>query len=546
MKIFGYIILIGILFVPFPACTLTDTQKGESVLFSDPLNSEKAQATATILEQDETINNVDTPFPLSTENATITVTMVESEPVVDATSIPDTPTPVLPTTEMIQTDYSYWNAHNLSLVLQAADLKIREMRLLDPEDLPGDPLLSNEAYMLDLSDTCKNCWGRMFFFDSPDYQQIVVDYYMHLSESDPEHKSWLIVDHNLLLQLGSKMRESQAQEFQDALLNFLPSSMLQPSTFANSFYESWDEYYPIDRGQQVDPERGMGQRTINRWQGENLWQFGQSTWVYQDPDGSNDPPPYYPSVFEGDPLTYYILYHCEEQINSEPTLDCLNWRMFIELLTLTKENTELHNWARGGWQWKKPKPITWEVYYQPKSFAGNCDKNYLRKNTSTEYLQDPSVKLPLIVRLPKITGVRYISPRYCSVFFRSYTLQPNSILSANLSQNTTELLEKTYDPVNDQYLIKAVNRYYVFDQFIDGEMIFRQEEYEIYWSRQTKADQQLRNGMEAFWWFTWPPPPEENRDYDEDPNWSSFQWCYQDLSQSPEWLGKLTCLKDSK
>jgi hypothetical protein len=106
---------------------------------------------------------------------------------------------------------------------------------------------------------------------------------------------------------------------------------------------------------------------------------------------------------------------------------------------------------------------------------------------------------------------------------------------------TTESLEKTYLPEEGIYLIKAVNRFYKIKTMVDGEAIFEKYSYEIYWMHTVQPENELRYGYDAYWWHTWGLPPEEHWDNDNDPTWSDFQWCRQDLSKDPPGLGLLVC-----
>jgi len=350
-----------------------------------------------------------------------------------------------------------------------------------------------------------------------------------------------VVQDNLLIQITPKAGKTLANRFSKALELFLPESLLVPSNYDLSAFENWDEYYPFDRGQSVDPASGMGQRTYNRWEMPNQWQLGQSTWRYQDPNGSSNPPPFYPPSFQGEDLTYYFLYHCEKALNPDSYKDCLNLQVYTEMGSLGNQGTEFQNWARGGWKSQRYKPTEWEVFYKPDAFSGSCDKTTLRRDFNTEYFQDPTIKRPLVVRLPKTLGLRVISEPYCTVFFNSYLLKANKITNAQLGYTVSIALEMEYDPEKDQKFYKATNLYYYFQTEVDGERIFKRVSYELFWIRQVLAETPLRDGFSAFWWFTWDLPVEENTDRDGEPAWSDYQWCYQDLSQPPEGLGKLIC-----
>jgi hypothetical protein len=447
------------------------------------------------------------------------------------------PTPIAPAIP----SFAFWNVQSLQRIFQADNLKFKETRPLSSEEINGLPSGAAQSAWLDLQPLCYGCWARIFTFDSPEALQEMMQALEAQNAGASQGPTWLLADRNALLQISGNANRKLAEAFQTALETLLPASLLRPTDFGVEAYESWDEYYPLDRGQQVDPARGMGQRTYNRWNDDNFWQYGQASWRYQAPDGSQAPPPFMPAGYNGEGLTYFYLYPCEQSTHANPAKDCLNWQMFIELAAITNQNTEFQNWADGGWRWKERKLIDWEVYYPPGSFSGQCTKSAIRSQVSDEFLQDPAAKMPLTVRLPKTIGLVHVSPLYCSVHFRSYLLRARDVRDAFLGLITTESLEKTYLAEEDHFLIKAVNRFYKFRTVVDGEAIFEQYIYEMYWMRTVDPDNQLRYGYDAYWWHTWGLPPEEHWDNDDDPNWSEFQWCRQDLSKDPPGLGRLVC-----
>jgi hypothetical protein len=454
-----------------------------------------------------------------------------------------TPAPSIPESQELglpQPVYDLWNAQQVIKIFTAANLKIKETKDLSQADFPGQPFLGKEALWLDLSQYCFDCWGRLFVFESPEALEETHQFLQDFDESGPGQKSWLVVQDNVILQVSPNTREKLVNGFAEALRFLLPESLLVPSNYDISAYESWDEYYPLDRGQNVDPASGMGQRTYNLWEGPNQWLFGQSAWRYQDPDGSTNPPPYYPAAWQGQELDYYYLFQCEEARHPNPLKDCTDWRVYIELGTIINDGTEFHNWGRGGWQSQHNKPTKWEVFYQPDAFGGVCEKNSLRKNYATEYFQDPAIKRPIAVHLPKTIGLRVVSEPYCTVFFNSYELSANSIKEAHLGYVITMALEMNYDEATDQKIYKAINLYYYYLTDVDGERIFKRVSYELYWMRQLKEP--LKDGFTAFWWYDWQLPVDKYSDRDVDPTWSDFQWCYQDLSKPPKGLGKLICV----
>lgn len=437
--------------------------------------------------------------------------------------------------------FSFWNVQSLLRIFQASNLKSKESRPLSAGELADLPGAAAEAVWMDLQPLCFGCWARIFTFDSAESMREMMQTLEEQNTTTSDGPAWLLADRNALLQISGNANRKLADSFLNALQTLLPASLLQPTDFGVEAYESWDEYYPLDRGQQVDPARGMGQRTYNRWNEDNYWQYGQASWRYQAPDGSQDPPPFLPAEYSGEKLTYFYLYPCEQSTHANPAKDCLNWQMFIELAAITNQNTEFQNWADGGWRWKKRKPIDWEIYFPPDAFSGGCNPSTIQNQVSAETLQDPAIKMPLSVRLPKTVGLVHVSPLLCSVHFRSYLLRPKDVRDAFLGLITTESLEKTYLPDEDHYLIKAVNRFYKLKTVVDGEAIFEQYIYEMYWMRTVHPENELRYGYDAYWWHTWGQPPGEHWDNDDDPTWSAFQWCRQDLSKGPPGLGALVC-----
>lgn len=434
--------------------------------------------------------------------------------------------------------FAFWSMRQLLLIFQAAELKIAAASPLPEDDLPRLPLAPQEAWQLDLADYCSGCRGQILLFDSPESLAAAEKALSSAPDAPPD---WQFSNHNVLLRLDGKLSQRRAQAFTDALETLLPASLLQPSQDPVEAYESWAYYYPLDRGQQVDPERGLGQRTLNRWEGpQNVWQYGQASWRYQDPAGTRNPPPHFPSSYQGEPLTYYFLYHCEPGENPNPSRDCLNWRMFIEMASISHQGTEFQNWALGGWRWKKPKPVRWEIFFPPQSIGGPCQKNYVRDALDDAFLQDPARKVPLVVRLPKTPGKRFVGQAFCAVAFNGYLLRQGHIVNAYQGIVTTQNLASAPDYAGRKH-IQARNDYYTLLTEVDGEAIYQRSAYEIFWMHQALPEALKDGGMQSFWWYTWAPPPEDNRDADVDPAWSAYQWCYQDLTKAPAGLGVLVC-----
>jgi hypothetical protein len=262
---------------------------------------------------------------------------------------------------------------------------------------------------------------------------------------------------------------AQADQYQQAIEQGKLEAVLDKmNTPGDENYEPFAQYYPTDRGQQRDPVSGESQRTFNRWQDppdhQNIWQFGQSTWLYQDPNGGDAPPAGLPISYTNGTLSYYFHYQCEQTPTADPLKDCLNWQIYIELLARDNNDTYLGNWARGGWKRVIPHDIEWEIYYKPDAFDGQCDKDYIQTNFSDAYLADPANKAPLLFRIPNRPGIYSATPKICVVIFNGYYQQAQAITQAYYWRVTGSIYSK--ELVGDRYLINADNTYYAYQATI--------------------------------------------------------------------------------
>lgn len=478
------------------------------------------------------------PNPTATISATPTAAPSHTPlPAAGEDTHNDPPTPTLqPSPTPTPTpQFHIWSSQQALDLLAALKLKIGEARPAQAEDLLGAPMLAAEALVFDLSAYCRGCSGLALSFTAPGDLEAIRNFYAALGEQR------LIAKDNLLLHLDNRLSRSQALRFQQALEENTLASVLEAYNHNLFGFESWQEYYPTDRGQQTDPAKGRAQRTYNRWEGDGLWYFGQSTWRYQAPDGSASPPAFFPAAYGDQPLHYFYNYQCEPRANQDPSKDCLNWQIYIELLGNTDDPTLLMNWARGGWKAIRRKPAEWEVFYRPEAFGGVCEKAHILANYDDATLQDPENKAPLLFRLPDRVGATYAGPDVCAVIFNNYIPRTKFIRQVESWRPATHVIAKTYDPATQRYVIQAENRYYKIETRLDGDALYSQWALEMYWVRQVKPDQPLRDGFEAFWWFSWKQPPEENLDRDHDTTWSDFQWCRVDTESGPDGLGVLVC-----
>ena len=435
--------------------------------------------------------------------------------------------------------YSRWNSGQAVRVLAAFDLPIGGAIPLTRADYPADPVLFNEAIRVSLPSACAGCGGTIYSFANAGDLEATRSYLRSLGHSAPH----LFQQDNLLVQLNSTIPENQVLSLQNALYTGAVEGMIrQVQDGMQVAYEPWSQYYATYRGQQRDPDHRKSQRTFDRWEATgNTWIFGQSTWLYQHPSGSAEPPEGMPDTFAGRKLDYYYHYHCEKNQAAVPSQDCLNWQIYIELLTQGADDTEIANWARGGWKRHIEVDTQWEVFYKADAFDGRCDKEYIQANFDDGYLLDPANKVPLLLRLPSVPGIVDKSSRFCTVIFGGYQQKSADIVGANFWYTTSQMLSKQYDPDTVRYVIQARNLYYEYHNKQGREAVYKLFGEEVYTMRQVKPEQPLLYGLEAFWWGAWGGTAEENADRDLDPTWSDLQWCWVDYSQGPAGLGKLVC-----
>jgi hypothetical protein len=431
--------------------------------------------------------------------------------------------------------YSRWSSGQALRVLAAFDLTVEGITPLTRAAYPGEQIFFNEAIRFQLPAACADCGGTIYSFSYPQGLEATHSYLSTLGHKAPQ----LFKQDNLLVQLDKAIPNDQALAIQAALHNRALEAMIRRvRDGAQVAYEPWSQYYATYRGQEKDSDNGRSQRTFDRWEDEdNIWLFGQSTWRYQDPKGGNAPPEGMPSAYAGRELDYYYHYHCE-QTPTPGAQDCLDWRIYIELLTQGADDTEIANWARGGWKRLTPGPIEWEVFYKADAFNGRCDKAYIQANYNDAYLLDPGNKVPLLFRLPSIPLVEDKSDKFCAVNFTGYQQKYTDIVKANFWYTTSQMLSKQYDPLTERYVIQARNLYYEYDKNQGKEAVYKLFGEEIYTMRQVKPEEPLLYGLEAFWWGAW---EKKEPDRNEDPTWSALQWCRVDYSQGPPGLGKLVC-----
>jgi len=508
------LLLLGALACNLPGLTNADPPVGASAFTAQTSSTQAPSVTPTSPPSQ-------TPLPdQGAEESTPEATTVTPSPQPSPTSTPQ---------------FHIWSAQQALTLLGALNLKVGEARPALDEDLLGAPMLAAEALVFDLSAYCRGCSGRALSFATPNDLEAIRNYYAALGEQN------LILKDNLLLHLDNRLSNRQFIRFQQTLDTHALRSVLEAHTRNVTSFESWQDYYTIDRGQQADPANGRAQRTYNRWEGDGLWYFGQSTWRYQAPDGSSSPPPYFPTTYQGQPLHYFFNYQCEPRTNDDPTKDCLNWQIYIELVGNIDDPTILMNWARGGWKSIRRKTPEWEVFYRTDAFGGQCNKANILANYDDAYLQDPANRAPLLIRLPDEPGPIYSGPEMCVIIFTSYTPRIKFVKTVDVWRLTTQMLSKTYDAASQRFVIKADNRYYKPLANIDGDMVYTQWAQEIYWMRQVKPEEPLWGGFEAFWWFSWKQPPDENLDGDNDLTWSNYQWCRVEPENGPDGLGALIC-----
>jgi hypothetical protein len=435
--------------------------------------------------------------------------------------------------------YSRWSSGQAVRVLAAFDLPVEGATSLTSAGYSVNPVPFNEATRFSLPTTCTDCGAVLYSFARPQDLEAARSYLRSLGHTSPR----LFSQDNLLVQIDRRVPESQALDIQTALHDGVLEEMVRRVQDGMQVeYEPWSQYYATDRGQQKNPATGESQRTYDRWEAEdNVWIFGQSTWLYQNPAGGDEPPQGMPSTYSGNELDYYYHYHCEQDPAAEPSQDCLNWQIYIELLTQGANDTEIANWARGGWKRHTPSSPEWEVFYKAGAFDGRCDKEYIQANFDDAYLLDPANKVPLLLRLPSVPGIVDKSPKFCTVIFAGYQQKAADIVRATFWYTTSQMLSKQFDNGTQRYVIQARNLYFEYHTVLGRDAIYKLFGEEVYTMRQVKPENSLLYGLEAFWWGAWGGTPELDADRDVDPTWSELQWCQVDYTQGPAGLGVLVC-----
>ncbi len=437
--------------------------------------------------------------------------------------------------------FARWNAQQILTVFEGFGLEVTEVTHFDRAAFGSIPITALEGVRFSNPSACANCTGQLFTFANR-ADLAAVRHYFEIANRQSLTVPYVYEWFNGLVVLNGDIASDVAQKYKDAfLLGATRSQLDAPTNLEKSDFESWNAYYPTDRGQQRDVETGRSQRTFDRWEGANRWLHGQATWLYQNPQTPDRHPPGFPEAYAGRPLDYYYHYHCEETPNPDPTADCLNWQIYIELLTQGADETELLNWARGGWGQLTPRPPRWEVYYPTTAFGGNCTLNAVQITGSDAYLQNPTSKQGFLFRLPKTPGAWFNGPEICALTFNSYLYRLADVTGADRWRVTTITQAKEYNATLDRNQIQAQNTYYAYLATVNGEDVYRQWAAEIYWTWEMKPSQPLLYGLDSFWWWTWPTPAQDNRDSDTDPAWAALQWCRLDSSQGPEGLGALVC-----
>jgi hypothetical protein len=439
--------------------------------------------------------------------------------------------------------FARWYSGQVLTVFQGFGLEVDQPTMLTTQNDGVASQHAIESVQFSLPSSCADCKGWVFTFANNSDLELVRNYF----ESTVEATPYLYINHNALVMMDRNVPIDLATKYQEALEFGLTRSQLDaPTNQTKSDYASWDKYYPTNRGQQRDPQTGRSQRTFDRWEDDNQWLYGQSTWLYQDPNMSNAPPLALPASYQDQALAYYYHFHCEKERNPDLYKDCLNWQIYIELFGIGDDETELPVWARGGWSRLTPTTPQWEVYYDVNTFNGGCTTENVLNNASDALLLDPKVKSPLLFRMPSRVGAWHITDEVCTVIFNTYLYRLRDVQKAISWYAITYLHNETYDAHLERTYIKAENVYYEYMTTVNGEAVFKQWANEIYWVWEMKPEQPLLYGMDSFWWWSWTLPPEENRDTNLDPTWADLQWCYVDFSYGPEGLGTLICEPDTQ
>ncbi len=437
--------------------------------------------------------------------------------------------------------FARWNSQQVLTVLQGFGLEAEQPAALTEQDYGEIPVRAVEALRFSLPTACAGCTATVFTFANHEDLEAVRAYFGSTVQKGVVAQH-LYGNHNALIVLDNNVPGDKAAQYGEALALGLTQIQLEaPTNQTETDFASWDRYYPTDRGQQRDAQTGRSQRTYDRWEGDNRWLYGQATWLYQDPDGGDAAPLGLPSSYQGQTLDYYYHFHCEKEENPDIYKDCLNWQIYIELFGMGEDKAELAVWARGGWGRLSPTTPTWEAYYRPDSFNGNCTTQSVLENATDALLIDPAAKIPWVFRMPNDVGAWYVSDPVCTLIFDSYLYRREDVQKAARWHVITYLRDKTYDAKLDRTQIKAENVYYEYLATVNGEAVFKQWAREVYWVWEMKPEQPLSYGMDSFWWGAWPMPPEDNRDSNLDPKWAERQWCHMDRTQGPEGLGLLLC-----
>jgi hypothetical protein len=511
---------------------LISVQSCRPLSLGSPVDSRSTQP-----EAESPLPIILTPTPTIKPNATHT-----PSPTSPITSPESTPTPIV-TPEPPQTpNFLGWQTDQVLSLLTYSGIKVKDVKPVSPNTLGTPGILAVDALKVTFPHLLLEYEGLILIFNNPEDLLIAQELYTADLSTESSIDYWLYAKDNLLILVDNRIPDRKklaiSNVFFEAILNSVLNSVPQSSS---TTYLPWNQFYPADRGQLTNPEIGAGQRTFNRWSDENLWYFGGATWAYQDPSGSTDPPFTFPDKFQGEPLQYFYVYHCEPQQNPNPFQDCLNMQIYTELLTEFGDPTFIGNWAHGGWKSLKRKPVEWTVYYRLDAFDGHCDKSYIWDHMDDSDLQYPDNKTPLLFRMPAIEGSIYVSDPVCAITYNSYEQRKKFILRTEIWRVVTSLMDSSYDAETDRQVIKAENYYYTSEQITDDDIFFKLWGHEIFWSRQVKPEAILEDGFQSFWWYTWDPPPTENADYDPDPTWNEYQWCRLDISKGPPGLGMLNC-----
>ena len=172
-------------------------------------------------------------------------------------------------------------------------------------------------------------------------------------------------------------------------------------------------WYPLDRGQQWDPDDpSRAERAINRWNGNSggFPYFGQSTLRFPGvPFGL-------PAIGEDGPLAgrYYFEWPCQ----SADACGVESYLRHLEIVSLgaySGDTSELEIWAEG--QLATEGGAGFRVYYEMP--AGGCNRDALH-GLEDAWLTSSQHHAPLIMQVSASMIAVRRGPEVCGITFRSY------------------------------------------------------------------------------------------------------------------------------